>query len=84
MYGWIQQGDDGNYIPQENMTIDEGSTVNLAVGYQKGRSFSTTSGRVFNMTTSGTAGMQRIETNGSNLTRIFCFADYIQEAVTTG
>lgn len=84
MYGWIRQGDDGNYIPQENITIDEGSTVNLAIGYQKGRSFSTTSGRVFNMTISGTAGMERIETNGSNLTHIFWFTYYIQEAVTTG
>ena len=69
VYGWIKQDDDGNYVPQETITVDEGSTVNLAIGYQKGGPF-TTFPRDFHITTSGSAGMEGVMTkfNGSDLT----------------
>ena len=60
----MRQDEDGNYTSQEIITADEGSTVNLVIGYQKGGSF-TLSPRDFNITTSGSAGIERVMTNSS-------------------
>lgn len=76
VYGWIQQDEDGNYIPQETITVDEDNTVILTIGYHKGGSSSSLPLRQFQITTSGSAGMREMTTSDSEFTPS-CFLPFL-------